>query len=123
MSEHEPMLVVAERGLPDGLIFEGVDPDTVSKPAFSVSQAAQFFFHRTAHWMRWRENNGGFVFDGEPVVPARTYEGGSRVYYLPHIEKMAHGLAQEGYITSEELANIIRVIYAEALLWGLIKDE
>lgn len=124
MSDHEPMLVMSERDLPDGLIFEGIEPESVSKPAFSVSQAAQFFFARTSYWMRWRESNGGFIFDGEPVLPSRSGNGsGSRVYYLPHIEKMAHGLAQEGYIDSEELANIIHVVYAEAMLWGWLDEE
>lgn len=121
MSETEPMVVLAERDLPEGLIFEGIDPEDAPKPAFSVSQVAQFFFCRTSHWVRWREANGGFIFDGKPVLPART-DGGSRVYYLPHIERMAHGLAQESYITSEELSRIIRVVYAEAVLWGLVED-
>ena len=121
--DEAPLVVVSETydgPEVEGLIFEDVPADQVPEPTFSVSQVAETFFARTSYWLRWRESKDGFVFDGKPVVPMRT-EGGARVYRLPDIERMAHGLAQQHLIGGEELVKIIRVIYAVADLWGYIK--
>lgn len=93
--------------------------DEAAEPTFSVSEAAKVFFGKSSHWMRWREESGHFVLDGQPIEVPRT-EQGARVYTLPVIERLAHGLAQQGAISGAQLANILMVIESIAKVWGMM---
>jgi hypothetical protein len=61
----EHVLMADARIDPDKFMFESID--TSEKPVFTVSEAAKFFFARTAHWMRWRERNLFFLLGDDPT--------------------------------------------------------
>ena len=142
----EPLVVVTEPTLhagPNGFIIDGFD---VSKqPHFTVSEVAKFFFARSPHWVRWRQDKGYFVLDGKPVgvhrkVPKKSARPGeeddgldytivnggnegSRIYTLEDVEKMAYALADMQAIPGEKLRQVLRLVDAQARLWGYIDDD
>lgn len=99
----------------DRFLFDDVD---LSKgPTFSVTEAAKVFFGLSGHWMRWREKEGHFrLIDdatGEEynTEPHRT-DSGAREYSLDTLEKMAHGLTQQGYMSGMELQAVLKALQA-----------
>ncbi len=116
----EYVVVLDERIPEDRLILEGINVSEA--PTFTVSEVAKFFFGRSSHWVRWREKNGIFVFEGQRVGNKRT-DSDIRIYTLDDVEKMAHALAEQGHITATELSNILRLVLTEARVWGYIEDE
>lgn len=109
------IVVVADSRLPtDHFILEGVD--VTREPLFSVSEVGKVFFARSPHWVRWRERKGEFVLDEEDVAGQRT-DGGSRVYNLEDIEKIAHALAQHGAIDGNQLNLALLTVQLQAQIW------
>lgn len=104
----------------DKFILDGID---VSEgPHFTVSEVGKVFFERGAHWVRWREKTGGFVLDGEDIKVARASgKVGVRQFSLSDVEKVAHALAQQNAIDSQQLVNTLRVVHAIAKVWGYVE--
>lgn len=102
---------------PDKFIFEGID--TTNGPRFGTNEVAKFFFARTAHWMRWREQRGHFVLDSVPVNPERK-NSGVRSYTLGDIEHLAHALASNGAITGQQLSRTLMALKLQGEMNGLI---
>lgn len=46
--------------------------DTSTKPIFTISEMAQFFFARTKHWVRWLESQGRMAQIKDPEKACRT---------------------------------------------------
>jgi hypothetical protein len=105
-----------------GFIFDGLD--VTSGPVLTISEVAKFFFHRSAHWIRWAERKGFLRLDGKRVGVKRkkdgTKEGGARYYTLDDVEKMAHALTQNKIFDGEQLEDILRLLYAEGRVWGYL---
>lgn len=98
----------------DRFLFD--DVDLSDAPTFSVTEAAKVFFGLSGHWMRWREKEGHFRLvdaDGKEydTTPQRT-DAGAREYRLDTLERMAHGLAQNGYMSGMELQAVLKVLQA-----------
>lgn len=138
----EPLVVVKETSIrqgPNGFIID--DIDVSANPHFTVSEVAKFFFARSPHWVRWRQDKGYFVLDGKPVginrkVPKKNADGpvlnekgdpefeivaggseGARIYTLDDVEKMAYALAERQAIDGQKLQQILRLVDAQARLW------
>lgn len=110
--------VITDEGIPaDHLILDGVDLS--EGPTYTIGELAKFFFGRSDHWVRWRERNDMFVFDGVPVGTQRT-ETGIRFYSLADVEKMGHALAENNKIDGYELSLILKLVLFEARVWKLI---
>lgn len=94
--------------------WESFDPfDEVNGPLFSTQEVAKIFFARSSHWMRWRDKQDSFVFDGRPVEVRRD-KSGARKFDLQTIEKIAHGLAQQTLITPLQLSRTVSAMQAVA---------
>jgi hypothetical protein len=65
--QEQPLIVADSRIDPDKMILDGVD--TSAEPHFTVSEAAKFFFARSPHWMRWREQNFFLMLGGDLTCP------------------------------------------------------
>lgn len=100
----------------------------VPSPRYTVKEAAQFFFARTADWLRWRSQpaknhpHGFFVLDSEALEPRRT-GAGARYYSLADIERMAHALAQNGALGTDKLIQIIMLVKWQARLYDVDIDN
>lgn len=99
-------------------IFFGIE-HLVHEPTYSISEVGKFFFAHPASWVRHLERTGKFSLDGQPIDITRT-ENGRRVYTLPDVEKMAHALAQNGYLSGEQLVNVLLQIQQQAKVWGYL---
>jgi hypothetical protein len=122
--DSEPKVLFLEEHLdPDHLMFEDIE---VGEPWFSVGEVGKFFFARTPHWVRWREEKGFFTLDGRDVATTRTDldvtgKPGHRRYNLADIEKMAHALAEKGAMSSAQLRRTLRLVEMEARLWDYLE--
>lgn len=106
-----PLTMLADKDLdPDHLMLEGVE---TPEPLYSVSEMAMFFFARSSHWVRWLENEGRLVLDGEPLTPVRTASN-ARKYDLALVEKIAHALASNGTITGDRLRQALLLVRIQA---------
>lgn len=88
-------------------------------PVFNVSEAAKVFFGKSAHWLRWQEERGKLVLDGNAVGTRRTGSQ-ARIYTLSDIEEVAHALAQNGGIDGTQLNLTIRMVELSARVWRYI---
>lgn len=117
----EPVTVADPRLDDRRFIFEGID--TSREPIFTVSEAAKFFFGRSAHWIRWQEANGHFMLsmDGKQVpVGDRRTESGARCYTLTDVELIAHALAEHNAINGRQLNDVLLLASTSARVWGYI---
>ena len=112
----------------DGFMLAGIDTST--RPVYSVAEVSKVFFARSPHWVRWVERKGWLVLDGEQVGTYRKPVGddvkpgnGYRQYCLSDIEKMAHALAQHGAIDGDQLMNALRIVAAQARLYGYLPPD
>jgi hypothetical protein len=147
VKKNGPVVVIKETSVregPNGFIID--DIDVSAQPHFTVSEVAKFFFALSDHWVRWRQDKGYFVLDGKKVgehrkVPVVDAEGrrvldekgkplskivrggnkGARVYTLDDVEKMAYALAEKQAIEGEKLQQVLRLVDAQARLWGYIE--
>jgi hypothetical protein len=134
--KREPVVIVQDslREGPNGFIID--DIDVTKEPHFTVSEVAKFFFARSPHWVRWREDKGYFVLDGKAVGVSRKVKNaegesvivqgggeGARIYTLDDVEKMAYALAERQAIPGEKLQQVLRLVDAQARLWGYITNE
>lgn len=86
--------------------FEGIDIQPPEGPRFTVSETAQFFFGRTAYWLRGQEKK--FI----KHLPGRS-DALQRYYSLTDIERVAEDLYRSGRIASERFVlamTIVRLI-------------
>jgi hypothetical protein len=144
--DQKPIVVVKDTSLragPDGFICGGLDVSL--KPHFTVSEVAKFFFARSPHWVRWRQDKGYFVLDGKKVgqhrkVPKQDANGdpildekdqpvfeivnggskGARIYTLADVEQMAYALAEREAITGSKLQQVLRLVDAQIHLWEYV---
>ena len=123
-------MTVVRTQIDEGVVFDdsGTPPeqgastrfmlgDTSGGPLFVVSDVSRIFFARSDHWLRWRERQGKFELDGQPLIPERN-ESGFRKYTLSDIEKMAHALASQGKISGERLQQVLATVKAVAVIHG-----
>jgi len=107
------------------MLLNGVD---VSEgPIFTVSEVAKIFFARTSHWVRWKDKEGAFVFEGEYVGGFRTTvkkgKEGARRYTLADVENMTHALAANDGINGHQMMHSLVVVKAIAEVWGFLEPE
>lgn len=102
-------------------------------PRYAVNEAAKAFFGMSASWLRLKLNpskgrpNTSFVDEkGERLAfrrldpdPEKT---SARVILLSDIEPMAWSLFKFGDIDQAKLVKILRVVQAEAELYGLFDE-
>ncbi len=105
---------------PDKMMLAGV-VDTTAKgaPRYTVSEMARFFFGKTNHWVRWLEEGGKMVLNGERVGDRRN-EKDMRVYYLEDVELIAHALAVNGAISGEQFRQTLLLVKVSAQMKKLI---
>lgn len=119
--EPSPARVIVCDDLPaDRLMLEDIDVE--AEPRYSVGELAKVFFGRSSHWIRWNERKGRLVLDGERVGADRSASG-ARTYNLADIERMAHALAQNGGIDGMQLLNALRIVQAQARIYGYLAPE
>lgn len=70
-------------------------------PKFTVKEVGKTFFAKGPDWMRLVEREGGLTYDGKPIEIGRS-QSDFRVFDLPTIEKIIHGLAQNEKITGHD---------------------
>lgn len=107
---------------PDRFLMEGIE---VGPPWFSVSEVGKFFFARSPHWIRWREEKGFFTLDGVAIGTTRTKKNvkggaGQRRYNLADVEKIGHALAEKGAIDGNQLRRTLHLVESEARLWDYL---
>ena len=112
--------------LPKGrLLLDGVDVS--NGPIFTVSEVAKIFFARTSHWVRWKDNTGAFVLQGEYVGGFRTKalkgKEGARRYTLADVEKMTHALAANDGINGHQMMHSLVAVKAIAEVHGFLEPE
>lgn len=123
----------------DKLIFEGINtdhkpecqfsvkpcnPEKCKGPRFTVSEVSKFFFGQSPHWIRWRENKGFFVFEGEKVGTTRTEAKlgyGARTYNLADIEKVIHALAGHGALEASQMSNALQTLQIQGRIWKYLE--
>jgi len=98
-------------------------------PFYRVAEVAKFFFGMSESWLRLKlrpdedHPDTWFVLRGERIDIRRNDPGkddSSRVFTLADIEPMAWSLRRFGAISGLRLAQILRVVEAEAFLYGLL---
>jgi hypothetical protein len=119
-----PTVVIADAALdPEQWLFpkqfEATKPGAVVRPTYVVAEVAKFFFARSGAWLRAKE--GKATLDGEPLVDfLGRARGERREYTLFDIERVAHALADSGFITGERLRLALRLLQLEAHLWRAV---
>src|SRR5690348_1215012 len=93
-------------------------------PFYSVHEVAKIFFAMSSSWLRLKLNpepgrpHGSFLdVHGKPMVFRRRDPDNShsaRVFTLADVEQMAHSLHEFGDIDSARLAQVLRLVQAEA---------
>jgi hypothetical protein len=101
-------------------------------PFYSVHLVAQVFFAMSSSWLRLKLNsepgrpNTSFVGeDGKRMEIRRrnpSKSDSARVFTLADVERMARSLAGFGDISQARLAQILRLVEAEATLYGLFDE-
>jgi hypothetical protein len=100
-------------------------------PFYRVEGIARTFFAMSASWLRLKMAEDAehpetwFVRDGKRMRFRRSNPDkpdSARVFTLADIEPMAYSLHDFGAIDSARLALILRVVQAEAALYGLFDD-
>lgn len=90
-------------------------------PMFSIGVVAQAFFGMhpdTLRYWVWREiKKGGPILDGNRMEIRSN--GKYRIYSIADVERLAHALAQAGYIDGERLGRIILMVKTNAQMFGV----
>ena len=90
-------------------------------PKFNISVVAKAFFGINSETLRywvWKEiKSGGPILDGSRMEISR--KGKYRVYSIADIERLAHALAQAGYIDGERLVRIVLMVKTSAQMYGV----
>jgi hypothetical protein len=103
-----------------------------ASPFYRVSEVATFFFGMSESWLRLRlrpdrdHPKTWFVRNGERIDVRRKdseRDDSERVFWLSDIEPMAWSLYRFGGIDGVRLAQILRVVEAEANLFGLVRFQ
>lgn len=99
-------------------------------PAYRVSEVATVFFAMSESWLRLKlrddkdhPNTWFTAPDGERIDFRRKDPDKSdseRVFLLSDIEPMAWSLHRFGAISAIKLAHVLRVVEAQAVLFGLL---
>jgi len=101
-------------------------------PAFRVSEVAKVFFGMSESWLRRMlrpdetHPDTWFVSGGQRMEFRRKDPGktdSERVFLLSDVEQMAWSLFRFGAIKPRRLAQVLRLVEAEAHLFGLLTDE
>lgn len=102
---------------PDRFMFEGVPMD--NSPQFSIGEMCKVFFARTDYWLRWRERQGSFVLDGEPVGTRRG-PFGARIWNLAEVEQMLHAAARSEAISGAQLLAGLKIARIMAINYKIL---
>jgi hypothetical protein len=101
-------------------------------PTYRVEEVAKFFFGMSASWLRLKlttdkeHPDTWFVFNGKRMEFRRKVTGRvtARVFWLSDIEKMAYSLREfDDNFDAARLARVLRVVEAEASLYGLFDED
>lgn len=101
---------------PEHLMLAGVD--TSARPLYAVGEVAKLFGIST-HWIRWRER---ILRKAGRQVGSRTASD-ARVYDLAQVEQLTYALADSGYLTGMQAANILGAVYYVARIYGYLGDD
>lgn len=116
MTEEVSLVIVSDSAIPRGhLMFEGIE---TPEPLFSVAEVAKMF-GRKASWIRWLDNNDGFVLKGEYVGGHRT-DAGARRFQLADIERVAHALRQQDLIATDRMLATLAIVKGYGRVWGYL---
>jgi hypothetical protein len=119
MSDIQPTIFLGDVEIDvNHFMFDGLPDD--EKPFFTKGQVCIVFFAKNGNWLNNLEANGKLMLDGQLIVPRRRVASNVRVYTLSDVEKIAHGLAQSGYLPGERLRATLQVIRAMARLYQYI---
>jgi hypothetical protein len=115
-------MIIIDSEIPPGkFMFEGIDITGLG-PEFSISELVKVFFaKKTDHWIRWKEREGAFKINGQPVGQRRT-DKGSRTWNLAEIEQMLHAAALDDSITGAQLMAGLRIVKALGVTYGLLTE-
>jgi hypothetical protein len=126
---------VPAEGAPSFMVTEEMiderDWSRGAAPVYRVSEVASFFFGMSESWLRLRlrpdkdHPETWFVRpDGRRIDIRRKdpdKDGSERVFTLADVEPMAWSLYRLGGISAARLAKILRIVEAEASLYGLVE--
>lgn len=119
---------------PNKMMFEGIDTTLTARPtaknpdkagpSWTIGGVAQYFFGKSAYWIRWMEREKSFTLNGKPIDFRRKGgANGSRYYYLSDIELMVHALAEQGRINDRELHSALRALRLQGIIHGYLEEE
>lgn len=105
-------------------------------PTYSVHEVAKTFFAMSSSWIRlklntdddhpstWFTHANGDRIEFRRRTPKNPGQSDpARLFLLSDIEPMARSLHRYGAIDGARLAKILRVVKAQADLFGLLEDE
>lgn len=97
------------------------------KPTFKITEVAKVFFFRSADWLRWLDRldkeEPVFELDGNPLTIQRTEKGGSRIYTLVDVERLAHALLQHAKIDGSQFELAIGILLRMAIGYRMLDEE
>jgi hypothetical protein len=127
------VMAAAEETVPSFMVteamFDARDWSRGQRPVYRVDEMAKFFFGMSASWLRLKlkadkeHPETWFVVRGKRMDFRRNDpdKGDSaRVFILADVEPMAWSLFTFGAIDYIRLAQILRIVQAQAILYGLL---
>jgi hypothetical protein len=110
-------------------MIDGRDWGRGAVPVYRVAEVAKFFFGMSESWLRLKlrpdedHPDTWFVYRGRRMDIRRKdpdKDDSERVFTLADIEPMAVSLRRFGAISAIRFAQILRIVEAEAYLYGLL---
>lgn len=110
-------------------MIDGRDWGRGALPVYRVAEVAKFFFGMSESWLRLKlradedHPDTWFVYQGKRMDIRRKKpdkDDSERVFTLADIELMALSLRRFGAISPIRFAQILRIVEAEAYLYGLL---
>lgn len=100
------------------MISEDMD---LTRPVYSTAEVAKVFFGKSAAWIRWRERDGDFTLDGQPIVVSRA-QSNIRKFTLLDVERMIYALSQRRVLQPPAVKLALHIVRCEAKLYGVLDD-
>jgi hypothetical protein len=113
-----PVYVVVDLDFPEtGLLTN----ETMIGPYWSSQSVSMIFFARRGRkWLKDHFEAGHVLLDGEPVEVPRSRNTDFRLWRLVDVERVAHALAQNGYLPTDQLVRVLQIIRYIAESWAFI---
>lgn len=119
MRQLRPVDVVVDIDVPESGFFAD---ETMTGPYWNTLGVCQTFFGRQSpRWLINQVYAGHATLDGEPFRVPRRVDTDKRHWRLVDVERVAHGLAQNGYIGVDQLVRVIQQVKLVAESWGFIE--